>query len=233
MRAKAMPVLLPVLVAQSWPTLCDPTNWSPPGFSVYGISQARIWSGLPFPSPGGFPDQGIEPKSPAVQADSLLTQLRGKSYCYWCLALNTKAWNKYLLSTWEINVTGGNHTVRAKFIRTWFRTLFFLRAYMASLQTALLSSPLRQYLSQCSHCSQTQVLSFGPDTQSGIGRLHVRKQCGLQSPLPMWVKLACVKSLMSTASHSPLAGLWALSRSTSVSLCLARVSGSWRAGAGG
>ena len=47
---------------------------------------------------------------------------------------------------------------------------------MASLQTALLSSPSRQYLSQCFHCSQTQVLSFGPDTQSGVGRLHVRKQ---------------------------------------------------------
>ena len=29
------------------------------------------WSGLPFPSPGGLPDSGIEPGSPALQADSL------------------------------------------------------------------------------------------------------------------------------------------------------------------
>ena len=38
---------------QSCPTLCNPTEGSPPGFSVPGILQARTleWSGLPFPSP--------------------------------------------------------------------------------------------------------------------------------------------------------------------------------------
>ena len=40
-----------VLVAQSCPTLCDPTNCSLLGFSVRGILQARILSGLPSPSP--------------------------------------------------------------------------------------------------------------------------------------------------------------------------------------
>ena len=29
------------------------------------------WSGQPFPSPGGLPNPGIEPGSPALQADSL------------------------------------------------------------------------------------------------------------------------------------------------------------------
>ena len=39
-----------VLVVQSCPTLCDPTNCSPPGFSVHGILQARIleWIAIPF-----------------------------------------------------------------------------------------------------------------------------------------------------------------------------------------
>ena len=36
---------------QSCPTLCDPIDGSPPGSSVPGILQARIWSGLPSPSP--------------------------------------------------------------------------------------------------------------------------------------------------------------------------------------
>ena len=36
---------------QSCPTLCDPIDSSPLGSSVPGILQARIWSGLPFPSP--------------------------------------------------------------------------------------------------------------------------------------------------------------------------------------
>ena len=45
---------------------------SPPGSSVPGVSQARIWSGLPVPSPGDLPNLGIEPMSPALQAGSLL-----------------------------------------------------------------------------------------------------------------------------------------------------------------
>ena len=36
-----------------------------PGFSVHGISQ-EYWSGLPFPSPRDLPNQGIEPRSPAL-----------------------------------------------------------------------------------------------------------------------------------------------------------------------
>ena len=35
------------------------------------------WSGLPFPSPGDFPDPGIEPTSPALQVDSLLLSHQG------------------------------------------------------------------------------------------------------------------------------------------------------------
>ena len=42
------------------------------------IFQARTWSGLPFPSPGDLPHPGIESWSPALHADSLLTELPGK-----------------------------------------------------------------------------------------------------------------------------------------------------------
>ena len=35
----------------------------------------KYGSGLPFPSPGDLPDPGIEPGSPALQANSLLTEL--------------------------------------------------------------------------------------------------------------------------------------------------------------
>ena len=39
-----------MLVAQLCPTLCNPMDWSPPGFSVHGILQARIleWVSIPF-----------------------------------------------------------------------------------------------------------------------------------------------------------------------------------------
>ena len=36
-----------------------------------GSSRQEYWSGLPFPSPGDLPNAGIEPESPALQADSL------------------------------------------------------------------------------------------------------------------------------------------------------------------
>ena len=42
---------------------------------LMGFSRQEDWSGLPFPSPGDLPHPGIEPKSPAIQADSLPTEL--------------------------------------------------------------------------------------------------------------------------------------------------------------
>ena len=41
---------LPLLVAQSCPTLCDPVDCSPPGFSVHGILQARALEWVKGPS---------------------------------------------------------------------------------------------------------------------------------------------------------------------------------------
>ena len=38
------------------------------------FSRQEYWGGLPFPSPGDLPDPGIEPVSPTLQADSLLTE---------------------------------------------------------------------------------------------------------------------------------------------------------------
>ena len=48
---------------QSYSTLCNPMNYSPPGSSVHGISQARILAWFPFPSSGDLPNPGIEPTS--------------------------------------------------------------------------------------------------------------------------------------------------------------------------
>ena len=43
-----------------------------------GFSRQERWSGLPFPSPGDLPDPGIEPGSPALQADALPAEPPGK-----------------------------------------------------------------------------------------------------------------------------------------------------------
>ena len=53
---------------QSCLILCNPMDNSLPGFSVHWILQARILSGLLFPSPGDLPDSGTEPTSPGSLA---------------------------------------------------------------------------------------------------------------------------------------------------------------------
>ena len=43
-----------------------------------GFSRQEYWSGLPFFAPGNFPDPGIEPRSTALQVDSLPAEPPGK-----------------------------------------------------------------------------------------------------------------------------------------------------------
>ena len=60
--------------AQSCLTLCDPMDCSHHAPLSMEFSRQECWSGLPFPSPGDLPDQGIEPSSlvsPALQVYSL------------------------------------------------------------------------------------------------------------------------------------------------------------------
>ena len=66
-------------VAQSCPTLRDPMDCTPPGSSIHGIFHATVleWGAIAFSS-GYIPDPGIEPASPALKADSLLSVPPGK-----------------------------------------------------------------------------------------------------------------------------------------------------------
>ena len=55
-----------VLVAQSFPILCNTMDCSLAGSSVHEILQARIVERLPWPSPEDLPNPGIEPGSPEL-----------------------------------------------------------------------------------------------------------------------------------------------------------------------
>ena len=72
-----------VLTTQSCPTLCDPMDYSLPGSSFMEFSRQEYWNGLPFPSAGDLPDPGLEPRSPALQADSFTTEPPGKPQKAW------------------------------------------------------------------------------------------------------------------------------------------------------
>ena len=52
------------------------------GFSRQGYWSGLPFPGLPFPSPGDLPDPGIEPWTPAFQADALTSEPLGKQGQY-------------------------------------------------------------------------------------------------------------------------------------------------------
>ena len=62
------------LPAQPCLTLCDPLDCSPPSSAVHGILQARILEQAAMPSSRESSPPGIEPRSPALQLDSLLSE---------------------------------------------------------------------------------------------------------------------------------------------------------------
>ena len=64
----------PSEVVQSCLTLCDPVDCSPPGSSIHRIFQARILEQVAISFSRNLPDPGIEPVSPAFQADALLSE---------------------------------------------------------------------------------------------------------------------------------------------------------------
>ena len=63
------------IVTKSCPTLVSPWTVAHQVPLSMGFSRKEYWSGLPFPSPGDRPDPGIEPRSLALQADSLPNEI--------------------------------------------------------------------------------------------------------------------------------------------------------------
>jgi len=72
-----------VVHAQSCPTLCDPADDSPPGFSVHGILQARILEWVAISSSGGSSqpkDQLSSLVSSSLAGRFFTTELPGNRY---------------------------------------------------------------------------------------------------------------------------------------------------------
>ena len=61
--------------AQLFATPWTVAHQAPPSM---GFSRQEYWSGVPFPSLGDLPNPGIEPGSPASQADALTSEPPGK-----------------------------------------------------------------------------------------------------------------------------------------------------------
>ena len=69
-----------VLVIQSCLTHCDPMTIAHQVPLSMEFSRQEYWSGLSFPTLEDLPDPGIEPGSPALQADFLPSEPVGKPF---------------------------------------------------------------------------------------------------------------------------------------------------------
>ena len=70
-----------------------------------GFSRQEYWSGLPFPSPGDLPDPGIEPGSPAFQADALTSEPPGKSRMKQQNGTMKQHWRRLLRVPWTASIS--------------------------------------------------------------------------------------------------------------------------------
>ena len=64
-----------LVVVQLFVTPWSVAHQAPPSME---FSRQESWNGSPFPSPGDLPNPGIEPGSPTLQADALLSEPPGK-----------------------------------------------------------------------------------------------------------------------------------------------------------
>ena len=82
---------------------CDPVDCRLPDSSVLAISQAKHWSGLPFPSPGDLADPGIKHTSPAFAGKFFTTELPSKPVCV-CMQLFFRRTNFLVMKKWKVFV---------------------------------------------------------------------------------------------------------------------------------
>ena len=89
------------LVIKSCPTLVTLWTIACQAPLSMGFSRQEYWSGLPLPSPGDLSHPGIEPRSPALQADSLLTELwRKPSHCIWWAIYHSECYILFFSTTY-------------------------------------------------------------------------------------------------------------------------------------
>ena len=83
-----------MLVTRPCLTLYGPIDCSSSVFLSVEFSRQEYWGGLLFPSPGDLSDPGIEPVSPALQADSLPSEL--PVYMYINFGIFSKIYNSII-----------------------------------------------------------------------------------------------------------------------------------------
>ena len=187
------------LVTKSCLTLSNAMDCSPPGSSVHGFPRQEYWSGLPFPSPGDLPNPGIEHMSPALQADSLWTELRGNPFH----RLEAKKRGKTCL----LNFSHQKQSYALSLSHVWL----FVALGTIACQAPLSMGVFQARIEVCCHYLLQRI---SPTQASNPGLLHCRRILLLlshqRSPKAKLIILKCLNiskysfSLGRFSSHSEL-----------------------------
>ena len=156
-----------VLITQSCLTLFNPTDCSLPSSSVHGILQARVLEWVPFTSPGNHPNPRIEPGSPALLTDSLLSEQPGElCVIYTCHSIKKikKKWSNFsqhLLTTSGVS----NSNIHRKKERKWSCSVV---SDSVTPWTVAQQGPLSMGFSRQEYCSGLPFPSPGDLPNPGI-----------------------------------------------------------------
>ena len=105
------------MCAQLCPIYCNPWTVACQAHLSMEFSRQEYWSELPLPTPGDLPNPGIKPRSPALQADLLLSEPQhvfillfpnclGESIIYWHSLLEKEMATHSSVLAWRIPETG-------------------------------------------------------------------------------------------------------------------------------
>ena len=99
-----------------------------------GFSRQEYWSGLPLPSPGDLPHPGIEPRTPALQIDSLPTELWGKTLQR-CTSVTIIKIRFYFILSWHYQLGRHKHNFAID-ENYWWTLLWLLTPFRYTLKSS-------------------------------------------------------------------------------------------------
>jgi len=179
------------LVTKLCPTLVTPWTVACQALLSMGFSRHEYWSGLPFPSPGDLPDPGIKPSFPALQADSLPTELGGKPKTF----TTPKPLTVWITTDWKILKEMGipDHLIcllrnlyagQAATVRTGHRTTDWFQIGKTVHQSCILPRAYLTYMHTTS-CKMSGWMKHKLESRL-LGEISITSD--MQMTPPLWQK---------------------------------------------
>ena len=136
------------ICAQSYPTLCNPMDCSPPGYSVHAIFQARIleWVAISYSRGSSRPGDWTSPVSSELLVDSLPAKSSGKpGWSYTGFNVPYAFFGALPLQSWRCSSCWLTYSEKLKKILCWRLTTYNYTHILLSSWTCRQSTLLSKF----------------------------------------------------------------------------------------